>query len=138
MMTDQPTIQEALVHVMMTTCVADRDMAHVELTAIRMLVDRLPVFAGFDIARLVPIAESTARTLAEENGLDVIIEMAKAALPARLYETAYALAVEVASADVVARQEELHLLEMLRDALEVPTLAAAAIEHSSRVRYRRL
>lgn len=68
----------------------------------------------------------------------MIIEMAKAALPARLYETAYALAVEVASADVVARQEELHLLEMLRNALEVPTLAAAAIGHSARVRYRRL
>lgn len=136
-MTDTVSAQDALVHVMVTTCVADRRMADVELTAIRTVIERLPVFAGFDMERLPAIAKDTAALLDEEDGVDRIVALAKASLPERLRETAYALAVEVASADVVARQEELRLLEILRDELEVSTLAAAAIEHSARVRYRK-
>lgn len=136
-MTETVTAQEALVHVMVTMCVADRDMASVELTSIRTLVERLPVFAGFEVDDLSRIAEKTAAMLNEENGLDTILALVKESLPTKLHETAYALAVEIASADVVARQEELRFLEMMRDELDVPTLAAAAIEHSARVRYRK-
>jgi hypothetical protein len=65
--------------------------------------------------------------------LDVI-----AALPARLHETAYALAVEVAAADLHVEQEELRFLQMLRDRLDLDKLAVAAIESSARARYRSL
>ena len=57
-------------------------------------------------------------------------------LPAPLYETAYALAVEVAAVDLHVEQEELRFLQILRDYLEVDKLIAAAIERSARVRYR--
>ena len=59
------------------------------------------------------------------------------AIPQRLHDTAYALAVEVAAVDLRLEQEELRLLEMIRDRLELDGLTAAAIEASARARLRR-
>ncbi|MEJ1157058.1 tellurite resistance TerB family protein [Prosthecomicrobium sp. N25] len=136
-MSDTASSQDALVTVMVTMCVADHDMANVELSSIETLIARLPVFDGFDRSRIGAIADRVAGRLQEANGLEAILDEVKSALPARLQETAYALAVEVASADVVAEQEELRFMEMLRDAFEVSRLNTAAIEHSARVRYRK-
>jgi tellurite resistance protein len=55
-------------------------------------------------------------------------------LPAKLVETAYALACDIAAADGFASQEELRLLEMLRHELAVGRLEAAAIERGTRAR----
>lgn len=130
--------QEALVQLMITSCVADRSMTHVEMRTIETLVDQLPVFAGFDESRLPDIAEEVGHFLERTEGLDELLTVLKSSLPTKLYETAYALAVEVVAADVVAVQEELRFLEMLRDALDLDPLVTAAIERSARVRYRRL
>jgi hypothetical protein len=59
------------------------------------------------------------------------------AIPARLHDTAYALAVEVAAVDLRLEQEELRLLEMLRDRIETDALVTAAIEASARARLRK-
>lgn len=136
-MSEAMSTHDALVHILVTTCVADRDMATIELKSIRTIVERLPVFAGFDVGRLPEITEDVARLLQHEDGLSEILQRVRLALPERLMETAYALAVEVAAADIVARQEELRFLEMIRDMLEIAPLSAAAIEHSARVRYRK-
>src|SRR3546814_1329947 len=61
-----------------------------------------------------------------------------AALPEKLKETAYALALDVAAADGAVSQEELRMLEMLRHRLAVGRLPAAAIERGARARYMRL
>ena len=58
-------------------------------------------------------------------------------LPARLHDTAYALAVEVATVDLHLDQAELRFLEMIRDGLNLDNLTAAAIETSARARLRR-
>ena len=60
------------------------------------------------------------------------------ALPPKLHETAYALAVEVAAADLHVEQEELRFLQMLRDHLDIDKLTVAAIESGARARYRTL
>ncbi|MBP0575557.1 hypothetical protein J8J27_33050, partial [Mycobacterium tuberculosis] len=70
------------------------------------------------------------------DGIARILSLVALSLPPELHETAYALAVEIAAADIEARQEELRLLEMVRDGLDIAPLAVAAIEHSARVRYR--
>ena len=57
------------------------------------------------------------------------------ALPRKLHETAYALAVEVAAADLKVPDEEIRLLELLRDALHLDKLVTAAIERSARARH---
>ena len=60
------------------------------------------------------------------------------ALPERLRETAYALAVDVVAADGVASQEELRLLEIFRHTVKVGRLEAAAIERGAAARFRTL
>ena len=129
--------QDALIHLMIAVAAADGQISGVEQREFTVLLRTLPVFAGFDEARLAEIAQDCGQLLDEDDGIDTIIANVRAAVPENLYETAYALAVEVAAADVEASQPELRLLEMLRDAFELDRLTAGAIEHSARVRYRR-
>ncbi|MER2605301.1 MAG: tellurite resistance TerB family protein [Siculibacillus sp.] len=129
---------EALVHLMVTVSMADRTMTEKEVGEIGLIVETLPVFADFDRSTLGAIAEETARLLENAEGIDRILKRAKEALPTKLYETAYALAIEVAAVDMQAGQEELRFLEMLRDAFDLDPLVTAAIERSARVRYRKM
>ena len=62
--------------------------------------------------------------------------MVLGSIPKRLNDTAYALAVEVASVDLRLEQEELRFLEMIRDGLNLDGLIASAIEASARARLR--
>ena len=129
---------EALVHLMVTVAMADRTMTEKEVGEIGLVVGTLPVFADFDRDRLPDLVDATAEILEATDGLDRLLRKAKEALPTKLYETAYALAVEVAAVDMVAGQEELRFLEMMRDAFDLDPLVTAAIERSARVRYRKL
>lgn len=130
--------QDALVYIMVTTSAADTSMTDAELASISNVVSRLPVFSGFDKSRLGQLATDCYALLAYEDGLDRILDLAHEALPERLYDTAYALAVEVASADLHVEQEELEFLQMLRDRWTLDELTVAAIERSARVRFRKL
>lgn len=127
---------EALIYAMVTLSAADRTMTDRELQKIGDIVQTLPVFAEFDRDRLVTTAENCGALLQEDDGLDRILDLVASSLPPRLHETAYALAVEVAAADLHVEQEELRFLQMLRDRLELDKLVVAAIERSARVRFR--
>ncbi|HMQ57060.1 MAG TPA: tellurite resistance TerB family protein [Rhizobiaceae bacterium] len=128
--------QDALVYIMVTMSAADRSMSDAELATIGNIVSNLPIFAGFDEDSLVDLAQDCSALLQEEDGLDTILAKVHAALPDRLYDTAYALAVEVAAVDLDVQQEELRFLQMLRDELDLDKLTIAAIERSARARYR--
>ncbi|ORE89789.1 tellurite resistance TerB family protein [Aurantimonas sp. 22II-16-19i] len=130
--------QDALIHLMIAVAAADGQISGIERREFTVLLRTLPVFSGFDESRLAAITQDCGDLLDEDDGIDAIIRNVRDAVPRSLYETAYALAVEVVSADVEASQPELRLLEMLRDAFELDRLTAGAIEHSARVRYRRL
>ncbi len=132
------TAHEALLHLMITVSMADRTMSESEIGEIGLLAETLPVFQGFDRSRLGAIAAETAEMLEATDGLAKILKRAEEALPDKLRETAYALAVEVAAVDTTAGQEELRFLEMIRDAFDLDPLVTAAIERSARVRYRRM
>lgn len=137
-MTKPFSAHEALVHLMFTVSMADRTMTEKEIAEIGLVVDTLPVFDGFDRERLPELADETATLLEVTGGIDKILRKAKDALPEKLYETAYALAIEVSAVDLSAGQEELRLLEMMRDAFDLDPLVTAAIERSARVRYRKM
>ena len=136
-MTKPFSVHEALLHLMITVSMADRTMSEREVEEIGLLTDTLPVFEGLDRTRLGAVAEETASLLEDGDGLEAILDRTKAALPPKLWETAYALAVEVVAVDMIAGQEELRFLEMIRDAFDLDPLVNAAIERSARVRYRR-
>ncbi|MBB4053818.1 tellurite resistance protein [Devosia subaequoris] len=130
--------QDALIHLMILAASSDSAMTEKELTRITALIDRLPVFEGFDRERLEEVANDCADKLNGPNGLDRVIEDAIAALPEKLQDTAYAVAVEVTAVDLHLEQEELRFLEMLRDSLTLDRLTTAAIEVAARARHRRL
>ena len=65
-----------------------------------------------------------------------MLGLVKAALPAQLRDTAYALAAEVAAADLVVGREEMRFLAMLRDALGLDKLVTAALERGVIARHR--
>jgi hypothetical protein len=129
--------QTALVYTMVLASAADSDMTDAELEMIRDIVTHLPVFEGYDAARLPKAANACVDLLAGENGLDAVLDTIRDSLPERLRETAYALACEIVAADREASQEELRLLEMLRYRLDIERLAAAAIERGTRARFAR-
>ena len=130
------SIQDALIYVMVVTASSDEGISDHELAVIASLIERSPVFDGFDMARLEKVANDAVDET-NTTGLDGVLDKAFAAIPKRLHDTAYALAVEVAVVDVQLPQEELRLLEMVRDRLEVDRLVTAAIEASARARMRK-
>lgn len=134
-MTVKPTAQEALIYAMVTMSAVDRLISDGELSKIGAIVDQLPIFKGFDVDHLVKTAETCGNILSEEEGLDAILSTIAAALPKKLHETAYALAVEVAAVDRNVGQEEIRFLELLRDRLDLDKLTVAAIERGARARH---
>lgn len=127
--------QEALIYTMVTMSAVDRDMKDVELARIGDLVSRMPVFEGFNDDALVPLAQDCGEVVSRNDGLSDVLAMIGAAIPERLAETAYAVAVEVAAADRSVKVEELRFLDLLRDHLKLDKLTTAAIERGARARH---
>jgi tellurite resistance protein len=125
----------ALIYTMVLVSAADRNMTDAELRTIGEIVQYLPIFSDFDDERLPQVASDCAALLDDEDGLDRTLKVIRDALPARLHETAYALACDVAAADGQVGQEELRLLEIIRYGLDLDRLTAAAIERGARARH---
>ncbi|MCG6857501.1 MAG: tellurite resistance TerB family protein [Salaquimonas sp.] len=134
----KPTPHDALIHIMVTMSAADRTMTDNELAKMGDIIKTLPVFADYDMEDLMAAAAQCTTILQEDNGLDQIMTNAQEVLPKKLYETAYALAVEIAAADLHLEQEELRLLQILRDRLDLDRLACAAIERGAKARHQTL
>jgi tellurite resistance protein len=132
------TPHQALIHIMVTMSAADRAMTDRELAKIGSIVSTLPVFEGYDQSQLLKAASHCSELLQADDGLDRILDEALKVLPAKLHETAYALAAEVAAADLHVEQEELRLLQIIRDRFNLDRLACAAIERGARARHQRI
>jgi len=127
---------EALIHVMVIAASADAKVSDRELEIISRLVTRSPVFDTFERTLLGQVAAQAIDLIKDSSNLEKVLGMVLEAIPPRLHDTAYALAVEVASVDLRLEQEELRFLEMIRDGLNLDGLVAAAIEASARARLR--
>ena len=127
--------QRALIYIMVVMAAADREMTDRELKRIGDQVRNLPVFAEFDESELVASAEECASQLGRHGGLDRFLDTIIGSLPSNLVETGYALACEIAAADLKVEQEELRLLRILRDRLGVDALVASAVERAVRARH---
>lgn len=135
-MSEPIAIQEALIYAMVTVSAADSNMTDAELKTIGDLVKDLPIFHNYDPEALLLTASSCGEKLQGENGLSDVLSIIANSLPIHLYDTAYALAVEVAAADVQLEREELRFLQMLRNRLSLDRLTVAAIERSAIARFR--
>ena len=97
-------------------------------------MSNLPVFDDFDQEDLVAAAEACGNILSNDGGLQRVLRLIKEGLPKKLRETAYAVALEVAAADLDVRPEETRLIELLRDTLDLDQITTAAIERGIRAR----
>tara|TARA_B110000027_G_C16115929_1_gene300081 strand:+ start:2698 stop:3096 length:399 start_codon:yes stop_codon:yes gene_type:complete len=129
------TPQDALVAVMIAVSASNEDIRTAELIKIQSAVNMLPVFADFDVDHLKSISQLVFDLFEQEDGLDALFGLVREALPERLYETAYALACDVAAADGALDEAELRLLEEIRYELNIDRLHAAAIERGARARH---
>ena len=134
----KPSPQEALVYLMVIMSAADRDMGDEELARIGAIVRTLPVFRGFDQSRTLAVAQDCQQLLQKESGLGGALTLIKAALSDELQETDYALAVDVAAADLSVREEETRVLDIVRDRFDLDPLTIAAIERAAAIRHRTL
>jgi tellurite resistance protein len=132
------TPQDCLVAIMIAVTLSDETVRTSELVAIERTVNHLPVFAAYDVDRIRVMAQTVGDLFAEAEGLDALFGLVRENLPDRLWETAYALACDVAAADGTIRETELRLLEEMRYELDVDRLHAAAIERAARVRHMRV
>lgn len=130
--------QDALVSIMIATAAADERVTDTELDSIAAIVERLPVFEGYDMDRLGSVSGLVAELFTEEDGVDALLGLVESALPDHLRETAYALACDIAAADGRLAMAELRMLQELRHELSVSRLIASAIEHGARARHQRL
>jgi tellurite resistance protein len=136
-MDDTPswTAQDTLVAIMITVSAADENIRTAELVSIQDIIDNLPVFAAYDPDRLVRVSKTVFDLLEQEDGLDALFGLVTGALPERLFETAYALACDVAAADGQITAPEARMLEEVREELQIDRLHAAAIERGARARH---
>ena len=127
----------ALIYVMVTMSGVDGFIGEKELRRIGRIVKFLPVFKDFDTEELTQAAQECGEILQqEEGGLDAVLGLVEESLPQALTDTAYALACEVAAADLAVGREELRFLAMLRDRLKLDKLTTAAIERGVIARHK--
>ncbi|EAU46053.1 tellurite resistance TerB family protein [Salipiger bermudensis] len=129
------TSQDCLVALMIAVSASDQNIRTAELVKIESSVNLLPIFAEYDIDRIRNMSDLVFQLFDQEDGLDALFGLIRDNLPEHLFETAYALACDVAAADGTLREEELRLLEEIRYELNIDRLHAAAIERGARARH---
>ena len=136
-MTETPPLsaQDALVALMIAVSVADANIRTAELVQISNIVNNLPIFGDYDATHIPRMSELVFDLLEQEDGLDALFGLIRAALPERLYETAYAMSCDVCAADGTIRDAEARMLEEIRYELNIDRLHAAAIERGARARH---
>ena len=129
------TAQDCLVALMVAISASDENIRTSELLKIQSSVNLLPVFAEYDIDRMKEISQIVFDLFEQEDGLDALFGLIRDNLPARLFETAYALACDVAASDGTISDNENRMLEEMRYELNLDRLHAAAIERGARARH---
>ncbi|SMP25273.1 Tellurite resistance protein [Shimia sagamensis] len=129
------TPQDCLVAVMIAVSASDENIRTAELVKIQVAVNNLPVFAEYDIDRMQHVSQLVFELFEQEDGLAALFGLVRHDLPQHLFETAYALACDVAAADGTLAESELRILEEIRYELEIDRLHAAGIERGARARH---
>jgi len=130
--------QDALIAVMIAESASDEDITNSELLSITRIVDHMPIFADYDSDRIKQVAQVVFDLFEVDDGLDALFGIVRTALPEPLYETAYAMACDVAAADGRLHQGELEFMAEIRYELNIDRLHGAAIERGARARHMKI
>ena len=118
----------ALIYTMVIVSAADSELPDAELRIIGDIVRDLPIFRDFDQSELPRALNDCTELMNRENGLEETLKAIKAALPAKLRETAYAIACDLVAANGEASQEELSLIELIRHRLNLDPLVRTQLD----------
>ena len=129
------TPEDCLVAMMVAVSASDENMRTSELLKIQSAVNHLPIFSSYDVDRIQTVSQVVFDLFEQEDGLDALFGLIRDNLPETLFETAYAMACDVAAADGRLLESELRLLEEMRYELTIDRLHAAAIERGARARH---
>ena len=129
------TPQDCLVAMMVAVSASDENMRTSELLKIQSAVNNLPIFGTYDFDRIKTVSQVVLDLFEQVDGLDALFGLIRDNLPGRLYESAYAMACDVAVADGKLPEAELRILEEMRYELDIDRLHAAAIERGARARH---
>ena len=132
------SVEDSLVAIMIAEGLSDETISGRELLSISRIVDHLPIFQNYDQSRVETVAQIVFDLFEEEDGLDALFGLVKHALPENLFETAYALACDVAACDGRLLEVELQMLKEIRYELNIDRLHAAAIERGARARHQKI
>ena len=130
--------EDSLIAIMIAEGLSDEKISGKEFLSITKIVDHLPIFQTYDQDRVQTVAQLVFDLFEEEDGLDALFGLVRDSLPTTLYETAYALACDVAAADGRLLEAELQMLKEIRYELNIDRLHAAAIERGARARHQKL
>jgi tellurite resistance protein len=133
-MTEPLDHHDVLIYTMVTISAVDRAITDAEFARIGEIVSHLPIFDDYDPEKLVQTTQNCGEILSQDNGLQQVLKLIRSVLPETLRETGYAVALEVAAADLDVRPEETRFLELLSDTLELDRLTTTAIERGIRAR----
>ena len=133
-MTEPLDHHDVLIYTMVTISAVDRTITDAEFARIGEIVSHLPIFDDYDPEKLVQTTQNCGEILSQDNGLQQVLKLIRSVLPETLRETGYAVALEVAAADLDVRPEETRFLELLSDTLELDRLTTTAIERGIRAR----
>ena len=128
----------ALIYTMVIVTGAESRIGATERNIIGDIVGHLPVFHNFERGKLPGHLNDCAELLSRDDGLEATLDAIKEALPARLRETAYAIACDLIASDGSATQDELQILELMRESFQIDRLIAAAIERGTRARFQKI
>ncbi|MFI0397009.1 tellurite resistance TerB family protein [Paracoccus jiaweipingae] len=137
---DLPSLShcDALVALMVAVSASDSNIRTSELIAIERIVDHTPIFATYDIDRIRAVSQTVISLFEEEDGLAAFFGLIRESLPDILFDTAYALACDVAAADGRLTDAEAEMLAEIRAELDIDRLHAAAIELAAKARHRQI
>ncbi len=128
----------ALIYTMVIVSGAQNELGAAELSIIGDIVEDLPVFRDLSSDQLATLLNDCAELMGRDNGFEQTLHAIRSLLPAKLRETAYAIACDLVASDGEATQDELQVLELLRLRLKLDRLIAAAIERGTRARFQTL
>lgn len=119
---------EAFAGVVFAAIAADERITDEELNYLHTIFSRMSLFDAWSAVQYQPLFDKLSNIL-KNQGLDRLMEMSIEALPPKLYQTAFALSVDLVLADGIVTREEKDFLYDLQQKMGIETdLATKIIE----------
>lgn len=117
---------EAVAAITLVTVASDGHLSTEEINSVWTILSRMQMFRSYSTDVMGRMFNKLAGIL-NRQGIDVLLQLAKASLPYELGPTVFAIAADLALADGTVTSEEEELLEKLYQLLEVPHETAVQI-----------